>query len=476
MGRQNRTHRPPGELAVADLAAAGRAEPPGLAHRIGREIVVQHEGFLVGPLQRIDELLVLAGAERGNHQCLGLAAGEQRRAVSARQDAYLGEDRTHRPHVAAVDADAAVEDVAADDRFFQLLEHLADDLRRRRVLGALRDQRGDQPFLDRLDGRPAFGLAGKRIGDAQIVFGGVANPRIEGRLVGRLDVARLLGGALGELDDGVDHRLEALVAEHHRPEHVVLGELLRLRFDHQDGVGGAGDDEVELRFDHLVDLRVEDEGAADQADPGAADRTHEGQAGEGQRGGGGDHRHDVGIVLKVMAEDGGDNLRLASVAVGEERADWPVDQAGGQRLLFARTALALEEAAGNLAGGEGLLLVVHGEREEVDPGALLGGADDGGQHRGLAIGSQHRTVRLACDPAGLQHERASRPFDFDSLDIKHGSSFHTSRGREGEPWTRRQEALPHDNPRESVWRSCHGPFSVHLCRRGDPMPPRGMRA
>ena len=49
------------------------------------------------------------------HQRLGLAAGEQRRAVGARQHADLGDDRPDRLGVAAVDALAGVEDGAAED-------------------------------------------------------------------------------------------------------------------------------------------------------------------------------------------------------------------------------------------------------------------------------------------------------------------------------------------------------------------------
>ena len=131
MGGEHRMDRPPGKLAVADLAPPGRTEPAGLADRIGREIVVQHEGFLVGPLQGVDELLVVAGAERRDRERLRLAAGEERAAVGARQEADLGRDRPDGPDVAAVDADAAVEDVAAHDRLLELLEHLADELRRR---------------------------------------------------------------------------------------------------------------------------------------------------------------------------------------------------------------------------------------------------------------------------------------------------------------------------------------------------------
>ena len=93
---------------------------------IGREIVVQQEGLLVRARQRVDPLLVLAGAERGDHQRLGLAAGEQRRAVRARQDAGFRHDRAHGLEVAAVDALAGVEDVPADDLGLELLEHAGD--------------------------------------------------------------------------------------------------------------------------------------------------------------------------------------------------------------------------------------------------------------------------------------------------------------------------------------------------------------
>jgi len=45
-------------------------------------------------------------------------------------------------------------------------------------------------------------------------------------------------------------------------------------------------------------------------------------------------------------------------ALREERPDRPIDQARGQDFLLAGPALALEEAARDLAGGKRLLLII----------------------------------------------------------------------------------------------------------------------
>jgi hypothetical protein len=74
----------------------------------------------------------------------------------------------------------------------------------------------------------------------------------------------------------------------------------------------------------------------------------------------------VRIVLHVMREHGDDDLGLVAPAVGEQRADRTVDQAGNQCFLLGRTAFALEVAAGNAAGCVGLFLIVDRERQEVD--------------------------------------------------------------------------------------------------------------
>ena len=68
---------------MPDLAAARSALRSRLPDREGREVVVEHEApcMLTGDV--LDLLLVVGRAECAAHQCLGLAAGEDDRAVHA---------------------------------------------------------------------------------------------------------------------------------------------------------------------------------------------------------------------------------------------------------------------------------------------------------------------------------------------------------------------------------------------------------
>src|SRR3546814_3737818 len=79
-----------GEATVADLATLRAHHAAGFTDRIGREVVVEQEVFLVLTRDGVDDLAVARGAEGDRDNRLGLAAGEQRRAVNARQDADLG--------------------------------------------------------------------------------------------------------------------------------------------------------------------------------------------------------------------------------------------------------------------------------------------------------------------------------------------------------------------------------------------------
>ncbi len=282
---------------MADLAPARAAHAARLADRVGREVVVQHEVLAALALQRVDDLLVLPGAQRRDAQRLGLAAGEQRRAVRARQDADLGHDRAHRLGVAAVDAHAGVQDGVADDVGLEVLEH---------ALGLVGVQ-----ALSASSAIAAFLAAPTLSWRACLTPPDTPRPSARGparpagcaarQLRRRLGQRpRLLGRVLGQLDDRLDHRLELRVAELDRAEHDLLGQLVRLALHHQHALGGAGDDQVELEALHLLQRRVQHVGALDEADPGGRHRAEERDAGQGQRGRAADQRDDVRVVLHVV--------------------------------------------------------------------------------------------------------------------------------------------------------------------------------
>lgn len=95
-------------------------------------------------------------------------------------------------------------------------------------------------------------LRGDRIGRAEILFDQAEDFLLELGVVGERQLAGFLGRLFCELDDGFDDRLEMPVAEHHRAQHVVLGQLFRLRFHHQDRIVSPSDDQIELALHHLV--------------------------------------------------------------------------------------------------------------------------------------------------------------------------------------------------------------------------------
>ena len=146
------------------------------------------------------------------------------------------------------------------------MEHVGDELLVEPGFAAFGEQRGVDLVLHRVHRRIALLLGGDLVGGAQFGLGDLGDRLLDFRLVWQGDVARLLGGALGEADDGVDHRLEAGVARHDRREHCLFRKLLGFRFDHQNRVGGAGHDEIEVGGLGFLDGRIHLQRAIDIGD------------------------------------------------------------------------------------------------------------------------------------------------------------------------------------------------------------------
>ena len=112
-----------------------------------------------------------------------------------------------------------------------------------------------------------------------------------------------------------------------------------------------------------------------------------------------------------------DQLGLVVPALGEERADRPVDHARGQRRLLARFALATEERAGDLARGVHPLLDVDGEGKEVHVAKAADGC--GAEHHRVAGLNHDRATRLLREFSGLEGDLAVADIRRDAGYVKH---------------------------------------------------------
>ncbi len=191
------------------------------------------------------------------------------------------------------------------------------------------------------------------------------------------------------------------MAEDDGAEHDLFGEALGFGLDHHHGAFGAGDHQVQLRAFHLGAGRVQQVLAILVADAGGADRAAERNARQRHGRRGADQRGDIRIDGRIQRQHGRDHLHIVVEAIREQRPQRAVDEARGQGFLLGRTALALEEAAGDLARGVGLLDVVDGEGEEIAARHRLRLGNAGHQDDGVPHGNLDRCIGLTGEFAGL---------------------------------------------------------------------------
>ena len=182
-------------------------------------------------------------------------------------------------------------------------------------------------------------------------------------------VDRQLGFAGGSYQfvDLVDKPSDRLVTRLERAKHLVLGDLLGARLDHDQRVFAAGHHEVQLTPSSLVVGRVDQQRPVEEPDPHRRDRAGERDLREGQCRGGAGQRQHVRIVFRVGRDHERHHLRFVAPAPREQRTDRAVDPPARQHFLFGGFAFPLEEAARDPARGVGVLPVVDGQGEKVDP-------------------------------------------------------------------------------------------------------------
>ena len=393
---------------MTDFTTAGTAHRLHFTDRERREVVVQHEALPGFAIDHFDLLLVVGRAERDGDERLRLAAGEHARAVHARQHGVLDRDLADLVELAAVEADALVQNRVAQGLLLQVVE---DALDRRLAGGQLLGQVGDDLLLEPRHRTVVFDLALD------------AHGRAERRVARALHVCRellvdlddrlrqlLAAGVLGEGVDQVADLVDGGLCGFEGLHHLVFRHLGGAGFDHHDAVLAARDDDVEAAHLALRPGRVDDVLSLDQADADARDGLLEGHLRQGERGGGAGQRQHVTVVVGIGRNHRGDDLRLVGPAGREQRPHRAVDHAAGQRFFFSRLAFALEEAAGDAARGIGVLAIVDREGQKVDALAGTRRVARRDEHHGVAQPDDDGAVGLLGQPPGLDGQglRAER--------------------------------------------------------------------
>ena len=229
---------------------------------------------------------------------LGLAAGEQRRAVRARRDVDLGLDRADLVRGAAVGALLVDGDALADDVLLELGEG-GLDLGRPLAVGLL--VVAGRARTARRPSSSTASIASWRSSLASIWVASSSSspwePWIESSSSSSTLGSSISSFSLPALPRSSSKRGDQLldlgVRDVERVEDLLLGDAVGAGLDHQDRLVGAGDDQVELELLVALLLGVDDEVAVELADPDRADVLGDGDLGDRQRGGGAVHREDV---------------------------------------------------------------------------------------------------------------------------------------------------------------------------------------
>jgi len=322
---------------------------------------------------------------------------------------------------AAVDARAAERDLAED----ALAQHpeRRRHLRRRvlRVGHAFGRVLRFHARLQLVDGRVAFELPLREVALAEL--GTDLLVQLAGEFVlarCRRQLLRATTCLLAKLVDAVDDDRALLVRFEDRVADLLFGNLAGESFDHADRIARRRHDEVEVALLHVGVGRQHDDLPVDATEPYRGERLEERDLRDVQCRARADHGEHVGIVLLVGGEDGRVDLHFVEVIGGEERTGGAIDHARGERFLRARPRLALDEAAGELAGRVGSFAVLDLEREEVPT------RDDPSGHRRaehdrLAAANDDRAMSLLGEFSGFESDDLTADRDFyRCLSYRHG--------------------------------------------------------
>ena len=274
-----------GQSAVADFATARSAHEADFAHAERREVVVQHEALeRFAGFEQFDALLVVFRAKRDGDQRLRFAAGEERGAMGARQDARFAPDVADFVECAAVGTATRIQHFVAENIFLQGVEDFSGfgllllgasstaGRAERRCVRSFRVCRISSCSRASVRSREPFSRCGVEF---------LVHFRRDENLL------RLARGRDQLLQNFADF-LAAFMAVFESAKNFFFRGLLRAGFHHHNALLGGGDDDVQLRSAAFRIGGIGDVFAIDHAHANCADQVMKRNIGNGERGAGAD--------------------------------------------------------------------------------------------------------------------------------------------------------------------------------------------
>ena len=111
-----------GETTMTDFTTLGAAHATGFAGSKRRHVVMHDEAIAAFAHDVVDDLFILLGTERGEHQSLRFTTGKEGRTVGTRQNRLTDFDRANRTGIATVNTGLAFENIGANDVGFHFEE------------------------------------------------------------------------------------------------------------------------------------------------------------------------------------------------------------------------------------------------------------------------------------------------------------------------------------------------------------------
>ncbi len=341
---------------------------------------------------------------------LGLPTREQGRSVDAGEKPNLNRDGPDLIESPPIHPLPPVEDRLTDELPVHVVEELGDEgsdhgLLLLRVPGGHRcrglgGQRLRHPLPRELGGSsPQLGQAGPHevphlAAHVQDLGGGHRRRPLGDRVLGN------------ELLLERDQFPDDLVGGLDRLHHPLVRDLPQVAFHHRHCGPGPSNDDVHPPSLANIIGRVDDDPLLVHPQPHRGHRPGKRGGGDHERRRSAEEPHHVRWRIPLRREDGGHNVNLLPVSIGEQGADRAVDEARREHGVVGGPPLPLEEPAGDLPPRVEPLLEIHPEREVIE---LLGRRLADHRHEDLRVAPRRedRGIGLPGNGPALQPERLS---------------------------------------------------------------------